>query len=157
METKTLGNTTLSKYCQRRNKDIDVKRATQEDYIKYRLERAWKTLEDAKYLASIKSWDSSINRLYYACFYSVLALFSKYQIISHRHSGVKTQFALHFIKTGLLDKESGKLLGDLFDLRQKGDYSDFLDIEEKHVIPMIPKVEEFLNKIQSLLKNNTST
>ena len=46
-------NTTLSKYCQRRNKDIDVKRATQEDYIKYRLERAWKTLEDAKYLASI--------------------------------------------------------------------------------------------------------
>lgn len=66
-------------------------------------------------------------------------------------------FALHFIKTGLLDKESGKLFGDLFDLRQKGDYSDFLDIEEKHVIPMIPKVEEFLNKIQSILTNNTST
>ena len=134
-----------------------MKKATQQDYIKYRLEKAWKTLEDAKYLASIKSWDSSINRLYYACFYSVLALFSKYQIPSHRHSGVKTQFALHFIKTGILDKESGKLFGDLFALRQKGDYSDFLDIEEKHVIPMIPKVEQFLNKIQSLLTNNTSS
>jgi uncharacterized protein (UPF0332 family) len=134
-----------------------VKKATQQDYIKYRLEKAWKTLEDAKYLASIKSWDSSINRLYYACFYSVLALFSKYQIPSHRHSGVKTQFALHFIKTGILDKESGKLFGDLFALRQKSDYSDFLDIEEKHVIPMIPKVEQFLNKIQSLLTNNTSS
>jgi uncharacterized protein (UPF0332 family) len=134
-----------------------MKKATQEDYIKYRIERAWKTLEDAKYLASLKSWDSSINRLYYACFYSVLALFSKYQITIHRHSGVKTQFSLHFIKTGLLDKESGKLFGDLFDLRQKGDYSDFLDIKEKHVIPMIPKVEQFLNKIQLLLTNNTST
>lgn len=54
MGAKALGNTTLSKYCQRRNKDIDVKRATQEDYIKYRLDRAWKTLEDAKYLASVK-------------------------------------------------------------------------------------------------------
>jgi uncharacterized protein (UPF0332 family) len=134
-----------------------VKKATQEDYIKYRLEKAWKTFEDAKYLASNKSWDSSMNRLYYACFYSVLALFSKYQIPSHKHSGAKTQFSLHFIKTGLLDKESGKLFGDLFDLRQKGDYGDFLDIEEKHVIPMIPKVEQFINKIQFLLTNNTSS
>ena len=94
-----------------------------------------------------------MNRLYYACFYSVPALFSRYQIPSHKHSGAKTQFSLHFIKTGLLDKESGKLFGDLFDLRHKGDYGDFLDIEEKHVIPMIPKVEQFINKIQFLLTN----
>jgi len=134
-----------------------VKKATQEDYIKYRLERAWQTFEDAKYLASNKSWNSSMNRLYYACFYSVLALFSKYQIISHKHSGAKTLFSLHFIKTGILDKESGKLFGDLFDLRQKGDYDDLLDFEEEHVIPMIPKVEQFINKIQSLLINNTSS
>ena len=128
--------------------------ATQDDYIKYRFERAWKTFEDAKYLASIKSWNSSMNRLYYACFYAVLALFSKYKISSHRHSGAKTQFSLHFIKTGLLDKESGKLFGDLFDLRQKGDYGDFLDFEEKHVIPLIPKVERFLNQTESLTKDN---
>jgi uncharacterized protein (UPF0332 family) len=134
-----------------------MKKSTQEEYIKYRLERAWTTFEDAKYLASNKSWNSSMNRLYYACFYSVLALFSKYQITSHKHSGAKTQFSLHFIKTGLLDKESGKLFGDLFDLRQKGDYGDFLDFEENNVIPLIPKVEQFLNKIQSLLTNNTSS
>jgi len=132
-----------------------LKKATQEDYINYRMARARKTFEDAKYLASIKSWDSCMNRLYYACFYSVLALFSKFQITSHRHSGAKTLFALHFIKTGLLDKESGKLFGDLFDLRQKGDYGDFLDIEEKHVIPLIPKVEQFLNKIEFLLIDTT--
>jgi len=152
-----LGNTTLSEYCQRRIKFINLKKVTQEDYIKYRIERSWKTFEDAKYLALNKSWNSSMNRLYYACFYSVLALFSKFQIASHKHSGVKTLFALHFIKTGLLDKDYGKLFGDLFDLRQKGDYGDFLDIEEKHVIPMIPKVEQFLNKIRFLLTNNTSS
>ena len=118
--------------------------------------RAWNTFEDAKYLASNKSWDSSMNRLYYACFYSVLALFPKFKIISHRHSGAKTLFSLHFIKTGLIDKESGKLFGDLFDLRQKGDYGDFLDIEEKHIIPLIPKVEQFINKLQSLLDNTVS-
>jgi uncharacterized protein (UPF0332 family) len=55
-------------------------KASQEDYIRYRLEKALKTFEDAKSLARISSWDSSMNRLYYACFYSVLALFSKHNL-----------------------------------------------------------------------------
>jgi uncharacterized protein (UPF0332 family) len=125
---------------------------SQEDYIKYRLERAWKTFEDAKSLAKLKSWNSSMNRLYYACFYSVLALFSKNKIQSRTHSGVKTQLSNHFVKTGKLDKESGMFYGDLFDLRQRGDYGDFYDFEEKEIIQLIPKVEEFLGKIQILIE-----
>ena len=74
-----------------------------------------------------------MNRLYYACFYAVLALFSKYKINSHTHSGAKTQLSLHFVKTGKLEKEFGMLYGDLFDLRQKGDYGDFFEFEEQHI------------------------
>jgi uncharacterized protein (UPF0332 family) len=69
-------------------------KVSQEDYIKYRLDRAWKTFEDAKSLAGIKSWNSSMNRLYYACFYSVVALFAKHNLNSRTHSGVKTQLSL---------------------------------------------------------------
>ena len=126
-------------------------KASQDDYIIYRLEKAWKTFEDAKSLADIKSWNSSMNRLYYACFYSVLALFSKHNLNSRTHSGVKTQLSLHFVKTGLLDKESGLLYGDLFDLRQKGDYGDFFDFEERDILLVIPRVEEFLKKIDALI------
>ena len=93
---------------------------TQEEYIAYRIERAWRTFGDAKILAETQSWNSAINRLYYACFYAVLALFAKHEIISHTHSGVKTQLALHFIKTGKLNKTLGLLYTDLFDFRQKG-------------------------------------
>lgn len=125
---------------------------SQVDYIRYRFERAWKTFEDARSLANLKSWNSSMNRLYYASFYAVLALFAKHKINSHTHSGVKTQLSLHFVKTGKLDKESGMLYGDLFDLRQKGDYGDFFDFEEQHITSLIPKVEEFLIKIESLIK-----
>ena len=128
-------------------------KTSQEDYIRYRIERAWKTFEDAKSLAEIKSWNSSMNRLYYACFYSVLALFAKHNLNSRTHSGTKTQLSLHFVKTGLLDKESGMLYGDLFDLRQRGDYGDFFDFKEKDIIQLIPKVEEFLNKIAQLVEN----
>jgi uncharacterized protein (UPF0332 family) len=125
-------------------------KSTHDDYIKYRIERAWKTFEDAKSLANLKSWNSSMNRLYYSCFYAVLALFSKHNINSHTHSGVKTQLSLHFVKAGLINKEFGMLYGDLFDLRQKGDYGDFFDFEEQHVMPLIPRVEEFLKIIESL-------
>ncbi len=104
---------------------------TQEEYIAYRIERAWRTFNDAKALAGNQSWNSAINRLYYACFYAVLALFAKHEINSHTHSGVKTQLALHFIKTGKLDKILGVLYSDLFDFRQKGDYGDFLTLKKK--------------------------
>jgi len=127
-------------------------KTTQDDYIKYRFARAWRTFEDAKSLASLRSWNSSMNRLYYACFYAVLALFSKHKINCHTHSGAKTQLSLHFVKTGKLDKEFGMLYGDLFDLRQKGDYGDFFDFEEQQVAPLILKAEEFLKEIEILTK-----
>lgn len=127
-------------------------KVSQEDYIKYRIEKARKTFADAKSLAEIKSWNSSMNRLYYSCFYSVLALFAKHNINSRTHSGAKTQLSLHFVKTGKLDKQWGLLYGDLFDLRQRGDYGDFFDFEEKDIIQIIPRVEEFLSNIENLIK-----
>jgi uncharacterized protein (UPF0332 family) len=125
-----------------------------EDYINYRLEKARKTLEDAKILANSQSWNSSVNRLYYACFYAVIAVLSKYEIESHTHMGAKSQFSLHFIKTGLIDKDSGLLFSDLFDLRHKGDYADFIEFEQSLVNTLIPKVEIFLNQIESLVKKS---
>src|SRR5450759_5147773 len=70
----------------------------------------------------------------------------------HPDSGAKTQLSLHFVKTGKPDKDFGMLYGDLFDLRQKGDYGDFFDFEEQHVTTLIPKVEGFLKKIETLTK-----
>ena len=40
-------------------------KGSKEDLIKYRLERAWDTLEDAQILAEREKWNSTINRLYY--------------------------------------------------------------------------------------------
>ena len=125
---------------------------SREDYIAYRIERAWRKFNDAKALADVQSWNSTVNRLYYASFYAVLALFSKYDINSHTHTGVKTQLSLQFIKTGMLDKTFGILYSDLFDFRQKGDYGDFFDFDEKTVITLIPQVEQFIVAVENLLK-----
>ncbi|MBI3302910.1 MAG: HEPN domain-containing protein [Deltaproteobacteria bacterium] len=43
------------------------------DLVRYRLQRARETLEDARILANASRWNPCVNRLYYACFYAVSA------------------------------------------------------------------------------------
>ncbi len=38
---------------------------SKKDLIKYRLARAWDTLDDARILKEKEKWNSTINRLYY--------------------------------------------------------------------------------------------
>lgn len=104
-----------------------------EDYIKYRLSRAKESLEEAEILAKNKHWNSTIGRLYYACFYVVSSLLLKDNINSKTHSGIHSQFNLHFVKTDKVTKEQGKLFTDLMDMRVKGEYGDMFDFDEKTV------------------------
>jgi len=38
---------------------------------------------------------------------------------------------MHYIKTGKLDKKYGRLLSQLFDWRQKGDYENIFDYDHE--------------------------
>ena len=64
---------------------------------------------DEKLLADNDRWNTAINRLYYASFYAVIALLIKNGIETQTHDGVRTQFGLQFVKTGIIDKKFGKL------------------------------------------------
>jgi uncharacterized protein (UPF0332 family) len=44
------------------------------DLIQYRLEKSWTTYREAKSLAENGFWNGAANRLYYCCFYAVIAL-----------------------------------------------------------------------------------
>jgi uncharacterized protein (UPF0332 family) len=46
-----------------------------EDYIKYRYRRAEESFDEVLILSENGMWNAVINRLYYACFYAVIALF----------------------------------------------------------------------------------
>ena len=122
-----------------------------EDYIRYRLQRAEEAYEDALILAENQRWNAVVNRLYYACFYSVIALLLKNNIETQSHDGTRTQFGLHFIKTGLIDKKYGKLYTKLFDFRQKGDYGDLYDYDGPTISPLISSVREFIDVIKQLM------
>lgn len=127
-----------------------------ESHIRYRMERAWDTLDDAKILASNGKWNSAINRLYYSAYYAVMALLLKNGLKPTTHNGAKTIFTEHFIKNQIIDRNFGKMYSQLFTWRQKGDYDDLFDFDESKVKPYFEPVEEFIRLIDSLINKNDS-
>ena len=117
-------------------------------YVKYRIETAYKTFKAARVLADNRFWNSSVNRLYYALFYVVNALLVLNEIQTKSHTATKSQFSMHYIKTGKLDKKYGRLLSQLFDWRQKGDYENIFDYDHEMVEPLFPQVEEMIKVIE---------
>lgn len=122
--------------------------ANQDDYIKYRFHRAEESLDEATILAENDKWNAVVNRLYYSCFYAVIALLLKHDLETQTHDGARTQFGLHFIKSGLIDKKYGKLFSKLFDYRQKGDYGDLFDYDKAIASPLIEQTKEFIEEIK---------
>ncbi len=106
-------------------------------YALYRLQKSEEALRAAELLIANNQWNASVNRLYYAAYYAVSALLVLYKIETKTHSGVKTQFLLNFVKTGVISVQEGKLYNDLFDWRQKGDYGDLFDFNGEDVTPLL--------------------
>ncbi len=84
------------------------------DYIHYRIERSQEMFDDALLLADKNRWKSCVNRLYYSCFQLIDALLYMKNLRFKTHIGLKNNFFQHFVKTGIIDKEFGKLLLPLY-------------------------------------------
>ena len=115
--------------------------------ILYRVERTNETLEDAHILANSERWNACVNRLYYACFYAVSALLIKKGLSSAKHSGIRSLFNLHFVKSGKIPKDLARIYNDLFERRQEGDYLDFVSFKESQVRPWISQAETLIKFI----------
>jgi len=124
-----------------------------DDLVKYRLERAKETLEDAQLLIESRRWNSAINRLYYSAFYAVIALLLNENHKTTTHNGVKSIFSEQFIKKNIISKEFGKKYSQLFTWRQKGDYADLFDFTEEKVLPYYDFVKKFIQQIEKTIND----
>jgi len=125
---------------------------SQNDYIRYRLDRSVELFQDARLLAENKRWRSSVNRLYYSSFHLINALLFQEGINAKSHDGLKTKFFQLYVKTNLVDIEFGKLYSRMIDWRQESDYSVYVDFGEDDVVPLIKKVEKFNTLLTELIK-----
>lgn len=119
--------------------------------IEYRLNRAQETIKEAELLSGEGFYNAAMNRLYYACFYAVLALLVSNNISATSHSGVKAMLGLHFVAKGVLPKEYGKTYSRLFEIRHSGDYDDFAYCDKELTDEYTPKAIAFIQKIAELI------
>lgn len=121
-----------------------------ESVISYRVDRARQTLIEIRDNALLGHWNLVANRLYYASYYACSALLLRHKLTPNSHAGLKRMVHLHFVKTGILTVKDGRLLSDLFNMRQTGDYDDIYDWTREEIEPMIECTEKFVDKIINL-------
>ena len=60
-------------------------------------------------------------------------------------------FGLHFVQSGLVDREDGRFFSDLYDRRQTGDYDDFISYDSETAIKLLEQAEDFIMRITTLI------
>jgi uncharacterized protein (UPF0332 family) len=123
------------------------------DLALYRLQQAEESLDEARFLyEGKKSPRSVINRAYYAMYYSVLALFIFESYSSSKHSGVLSYFNQRFIKGNLIPQDVGRAINRAFDLRQRGDYREYVTLSREQTEPFLFEARRFIDTVQNYLK-----
>ena len=122
--------------------------------VKFRLEKAKDTFAEVSVQIENGFYRTAANRLYYACFYAATALLINEGYETSTHNGVKTLLGLHYINENKMEKSFGRMYNHLFNIRQKGDYDDWVVIEEKDIKPYLEPAENFIADIENLINEN---
>ena len=110
--------------------------------------KASKTLLDADFIID------SVNRSYYAIFYSARALVAKDNLDFSKHSAVISYFRKNYIKTGIFDTKLSAYIGDAFILRSDGDYTYFFNVEKNDAEEQYNNAVEFYETVKNFLEAN---
>ena len=120
--------------------------------VEFRIEKAIRAYEQAKGVLGLKYWETIANRLYYAAYNAVSALLIANGDTAQTHSGVIHLFGLHFVKTGIVSSDMGRLYHSLFTMRQTGDYDDTYGLTEQDVLPYVEPTGQLIEQVSMLAK-----
>ncbi len=120
--------------------------------VTYRIQRAHEAWAETKTIIENKLWYAATNRMYYSCFYMTSALLVSHGLTAATHAGVIRMLGLHFVATGKLSNELNRFYIHLFEMRQKGDYDDYVQITSADVLPMVIQAEQYMQTLEKLIK-----
>jgi uncharacterized protein (UPF0332 family) len=126
-------------------------RPEHEREIAANIERAEQSLAAARELAARGFPDFAASRAYYTAFYASTAALLNEGIELSKHSGVIASVHQRLVKTGKMDKEQGRGLNWLFELRSVGDYGVTVHVSPEDAERAIHVAEDFLRGIRSWL------
>lgn len=121
------------------------------ELAKHRLDNAKIMLKSARLLLDSGDYKSVCNRSYYAVFNAMRACLAPLGIDHKKHSGVMSDFRLHFIKTGKFNNDLSDIIAALFYARTQSDYNDFYVISKGEVLKQLESANLFVNQIDNYL------
>ena len=130
---------------------IKLDDSSRADLVAYRIERSHETLREVDYLLKGGFYNAAVSRLYYACYYIVVALLVANKLESQTHAGVKTIFSLNFVKPRLIDTALAKTFFKLFDLRHNNDYEDYCFCDRQTLEKIRPVAGQFIDTVEALI------
>ncbi|MCP9439463.1 MAG: HEPN domain-containing protein [Nitrospira sp.] len=127
----------------------------QQELIRGYLAKAREKARVARDLYAKREWDDAISRAYYAAYHAAQAALLTEGQRADTHKGVVTLFGLLLVKTGKLDKRWGKLLSNLKDDREAGDYDALSYLDEETARRAVREAEEFVAAVDQYITGLT--
>lgn len=124
---------------------------TLKDLSKFRLNKAFETLETAKRDMKAADYASANNRAYYCIFHAMRAVIALDGEDYKKHSAVIARFTMNYLKNDILPRDYGKLITNASLIRNRSDYEDFFvcSLEDTH--KLVSGAEEFLKSVRQYL------
>lgn len=119
--------------------------------VRYRLEKAARTLRQAEALGAIAEWDGAVNRAYYTMFYAALAMLAQQGLAAHRHTGVLALVDRELVRRDLLPAAQAARLREAFRLRQRADYAETEPMDAERGRELLGAAKVFLDEVRARL------
>lgn len=98
-------------------------------------------------------WRKAMANLYYASYNATSALLWSKGIRAESHDGAQSMLSLHFVKAGVLPRDTAKKMNSLMALRHAADYKGDVPIESGDVLEQKQWTMEFVARTLELLKS----
>ena len=108
----------------------DKDRATM---VRLEIERARKTYKEMVFLMEANLLNGAASRLYYAVFHAVSALLIHDAHYVKSHKGAFVAYCQHYVNTGIMPIETGRLFGQLETMRNNSDYNCIYEADKEEL------------------------
>jgi len=119
--------------------------------IQQHIKRSEDAIDTVKLLIKNKKYSDAVSKAYYAMFYAASALLRTKKLDTSKHSGVISSFGLHFVKTGIIDKNLHKRFIKAFNDRDVTDYRIMTEVIEDVAVQKLKDAEEFVADLKAFL------
>lgn len=121
--------------------------------IRVRLAKAQEDTETARELIELGRYRISATRSYYAIFTITTAVLLTKGLVRDKHAGVQSALGEHFVQTGQIEREFGRIFSVARKAREESDYADQVTFTREYAEKHLADADRFVARMERYLKD----